>query len=59
MTGVQTCALPISQHAAYVLKECQEILADEIVMRKLIERDAPIAEIKKLFRKRYTNNDQK
>ena len=52
------CAVP-PQHAAYVLKECQEILADEIVMRKLIERDAPIAEIKKLFRKRYTNNDQK
>lgn len=25
-------------------------------MRELIERDAPIAEIKKLFRKRYTDD---
>ena len=50
------CAVP-PQHAAYVLKKCQEILPDEEVMRELIERDAPISEIKKLFRKRYTDDD--
>ena len=50
------CAVP-PQHAAYVLKKCQEILPDEEVMRELIERDASIAEIKKLFRKRYTDDD--
>ena len=49
------CAIP-PQHAEYVLKKCQEILPDEEVMRELIERDAPIAEIKKLFRKRYTDD---
>ena len=47
------CAVP-PQHAAYVLKKCQEILPDE---EELIERDAPISEIKKLFRKRYTDDD--
>lgn len=46
------CVVP-PEHAAFVLKKCQEILPDEEVMRKLIERDAPIPEIKKLFRKRY------
>ena len=49
------CAIP-PQHAVYVLRKCQEILPDEEVMRELIERDAPIAEIKKLFRKRYTDD---
>ena len=44
------CAVP-PQHAAYVLKKCQEILPDEEVMRDLI------SEIKKLFRKRYTDDD--
>ena len=51
------CAVP-PQHAAYVLKKCQQILPDEEIMRELIERDAPISEIKKLFRKRYTDDDQ-
>lgn len=46
------CAVP-PEHAALVLKKCQEILPDEEIMRALIERDAPIPEIKKLFRKRY------
>ena len=46
------CAVP-PQHAEFVLKKCQEILPDEEIMRELIEKDAPIAEIKKLFRKRY------
>jgi 4-hydroxy-4-methyl-2-oxoglutarate aldolase len=32
---------------------CRQILPDEALMRRLIEQDAPIAEIKKLFRKRY------
>lgn len=34
------CAVP-PQHAAYVLKKCQEILPDEEVMRELIERTPP------------------
>lgn len=51
------CAIP-SQHAAYVLEKCRQILPDEEIMRELIERDAPISEIKKLFRKRYTDDDQ-
>ena len=46
------CAIP-PQHAEYVLKKCQQILPDEELMRKLIEDNAPITEIKKLFRKRY------
>jgi len=46
------CAVP-PQHAEYVLKKCRQILPDEEIMRKLIEEDAPISEIKKLFRKRY------
>lgn len=46
------CAVP-PQHAEFVLKKCQEILPDEEEMRKLIEANAPIKEIKKLFRKRY------
>lgn len=46
------CAIP-PEHAAYVLKKCQEILPDEEEMRKMIEANAPISEIKKLFRKRY------
>ncbi len=46
------CAIP-PQHAEYILKKCQQILPDEEYMRKLIEENAPIAEIKKLFRKRY------
>ena len=46
------CAVP-PKHAEFVLKKCQEILPDEEIMSELIEKDAPIAEIKKLFRKRY------
>lgn len=46
------CAVP-PQHARAVLDKCRQILPDEEVMRKLIEEDAPISEIKKLFRKRY------
>lgn len=49
------CAVP-PQHAAYVLEKCRQILPDEAVMRELIEKDAPISEIKKLFRKRYTDD---
>lgn len=48
------CAVP-PQYAAFVLQKCQEILPDEEIMRGLIEKDAPISEIKKLFRKRYVN----
>lgn len=46
------CAVP-PQHAEYVLEKCREILPDEEIMRRLIEENAPISEIKKLFRKRY------
>ena len=46
------CAVP-PQHAEFVLKKCQEILPDEEIMRELIEKDARLREIKKLFRKRY------
>lgn len=46
------CAVP-PQHAEYVLNKCREILPDEEIMRRLIEENAPISEIKKLFRKRY------
>lgn len=46
------CFVP-PQHAAMVLEKCRQILPDEEIMRELIERDAPISEIKKLFRKRY------
>ena len=46
------CAVP-PEHAEMILEKCRIILKDEIVMRELIEQDAPIAEIKKLFRKRY------
>ena len=46
------CFIP-PQHAAMILEKCRQILPDEEIMRELIERDAPISEIKKLFRKRY------
>lgn len=46
------CAVP-PEHAAFVLEKCQQILPDEAEMRRLIEANASITEIKKLFRKRY------
>lgn len=52
------CAVP-PQHVEYILKKCRQILPDEEIMRDLIEKDAPISEIKKLFRKRYTDEDRK
>lgn len=46
------CAIP-PEHAQFVLDRVRMILPDEERMRELIERNAPISEIKKLFRKRY------
>ena len=46
------CAIP-PQHVEYVLEQVKKILPDEEIMRELIEANASISEIKKLFRKRY------
>ncbi len=46
------CVIPTDK-VGYVLEKCKSINKEEAIMRELIEKDTPIAELKPLYRKRY------
>jgi regulator of RNase E activity RraA len=47
------CVIPADK-VDYVLEKCKSIIKEEEVMRELIDNDVPIAELKPLYRKRYS-----
>ena len=47
------CVIPANK-AEYVLEKCKSIIKEEEIMRELIEKDIPIAQLKPLYRKRYS-----
>lgn len=46
------CAIPADK-VSYVLDKCKTISKEEAVMRELIDKNAPISDLKALYRKRY------
>jgi 4-hydroxy-4-methyl-2-oxoglutarate aldolase len=46
------CAIP-AEKVSYVLEKCKSISKEEAIMRELVEKNTPIADLKPLYRKRY------
>ena len=46
------CVIP-AENVDFVLEKCKSINKEEAVMRELIDKRTPIADLKPLYRKRY------